>query len=307
VSFTLRAPRDQDLDALVALVRASEAENGDGATTSPDDILNEWGFPRFDRDRHQRVVEADGRLIAWVDLWVREGEAHAGGWVRTEHRGRGIGTALIDWSIEAARVEPDVLQMFTGSNIRREDAIALIEGYGGFEYARSFFQMIHRSPGDASAPDWPEGVALARLDGEELARASVEAHDGSFIDHWNYHPVPIEDYVHWLRHPDTDPDMWFIARADDGAVAGFCLCFVERAAETGRRIGWVAQLGTTRPFRRIGLGRALLRHGLRVLAERGVDEVRLGVDAENLSGALGFYTRAGFEVMRESRVYRLKL
>ena len=44
------------------------------------------------------------------------------------------------------------------------------------------------------------------------------------------------------------------------------------------------------------LAAALVARSLLVLRERGMDSAILGVDAENPTGALGVYERAGFEV-----------
>ena len=51
-----------------------------------------------------------------------------------------------------------------------------------------------------------------------------------------------------------------------------------------------------RPWRRRGLGLALLLHSFRDFAARGATRVGLGVDAENTTGAVGLYERAGMHV-----------
>ena len=58
-------------------------------------------------------------------------------------------------------------------------------------------------------------------------------------------------------------------------------------------------------FRGIGLGRALLRHGLLELAARGAIDVGLGVDSKNPSGAVGLYERNGFEHTTSLRVFSI--
>lgn len=57
-------------------------------------------------------------------------------------------------------------------------------------------------------------------------------------------------------------------------------------------------LGTRRGYRRRGLGRAMLLAGLRVLEQAGMDDAKLGVDAENPSGALRLYESVGFGRIR---------
>lgn len=65
-------------------------------------------------------------------------------------------------------------------------------------------------------------------------------------------------------------------------------------------VGWVSILGVRPPWRGRGLGLALLRHAFR---EIGRPTVRLGVDAENVSGAVRLYERAGMRVERRFDTY----
>ena len=51
-------------------------------------------------------------------------------------------------------------------------------------------------------------------------------------------------------------------------------------------------------YRQRGLGGALLRRGFQELFDRGLRRAGLGVDAENPTGALGLYERAGMHRVR---------
>ena len=55
-----------------------------------------------------------------------------------------------------------------------------------------------------------------------------------------------------------------------------------------------------RPWRRRGLGEALLRESFLRFAERGKRAAGLGVDAENTTGAVALYERVGMHVVRRS-------
>jgi ribosomal protein S18 acetylase RimI-like enzyme len=58
-----------------------------------------------------------------------------------------------------------------------------------------------------------------------------------------------------------------------------------------------------RPWRRRGLAAALVGRSLALLRDRGMTSAWLGVDADNPTGALGVYERAGFEVHLRSSAY----
>jgi len=64
-------------------------------------------------------------------------------------------------------------------------------------------------------------------------------------------------------------------------------------------------LGVLPAYRRRGLGRSLLLHSLHRLQTAAVTTVKLGVDADNLSGAVKLYTSVGFQRDRTT-LYWLK-
>ena len=53
-----------------------------------------------------------------------------------------------------------------------------------------------------------------------------------------------------------------------------------------------------RPWRKRGIGLALLRHSFNEFYRRGKRKVGLGVDAQNLTGALRLYEGAGMHIHR---------
>ena len=55
-----------------------------------------------------------------------------------------------------------------------------------------------------------------------------------------------------------------------------------------------------RPWRRQGLGEALLLHSFRAFRERGFTRGTLGVDASSPTGATRLYERAGMTIYRDT-------
>ena len=64
-------------------------------------------------------------------------------------------------------------------------------------------------------------------------------------------------------------------------------------------------VGVRRPWRKRGLGLALLRHAFAEYHRHGVRKVGLSVDAESSTGAPRLYGRAGMRV-KESYIIHLK-
>jgi ribosomal protein S18 acetylase RimI-like enzyme len=88
-------------------------------------------------------------------------------------------------------------------------------------------------------------------------------------------------------------------------VAGYSLNYPQRAGDPG--YGSVGTLGVRRPWRRNGLGEALLRRSFAALHARGQRKVRLSVDAENPTGATRLYERVGMRVLRQSNTWEREL
>ena len=245
------------------------------------------------------VIALGGALLA--QEIVDAGELQHG--VALEREGFRTNTKLAAL-VDSSAVD-GVVEFRTGAGAERADAIDLIEGWGGFEHIRSWFRMVHNSPGNIAEPEFPPGIEVRTLEGDELIDTWCAAYDGSFIDHFNFHPVPREDVAYWVNEdPDFDPSLVLFA-FDGDTLAGYCNDELIKGGTILR--GELGPIGTMRSHRGIGLGRALLRLGTRELAARGCEEVSLGVDSENPNGAVRLYASNGYEQTHEGRSYRLKL
>ena len=71
--------------------------------------------------------------------------------------------------------------------------------------------------------------------------------------------------------------------------------------------GWVGSLGVRRPWRKRGLGEALLLHSFAEFYKRGTKTIGLGVDAQNPTGATRLYQKAGMHVASEAVIYEKEL
>jgi mycothiol synthase len=169
----------------------------------------------------------------------------------------------------------------------------------GYRRARHSFHMRIDLDGDQSEPEWPDGVSVrAMREGEE--RRVYEAQMASFADTWMFAPDPYDSWLHWMvEEPSFDRSLWFVAE-QDGELAGIIL---SRAPENEPGLGWVRILGVVPEYRQRGLGQALLQHTFAEFARRGFTAVGLGVDAENPTGAVRVYERAGMRVERTNLVF----
>ena len=159
-------------------------------------------------------------------------------------------------------------------------------------------------------PNWPEGIRIRTFADYNHLETILKAVDEIFEDHWG-HVDHADDNERLIRYrhqiendPDFDPSLWILAM-DGEEIAGVSLC--EAKLGTDRETGMVEPLGVRRPWRRQGLGLALLQHTFGEFQKRGYKRVALGVDTQNLSGATRLYEKAGMQVAREFVVYEKEL
>jgi len=166
----------------------------------------------------------------------------------------------------------------------------------GFRLVRHSLRMLIDLDGEVAEPSWPEGIVVRAFEPGLDDEAVYAAHLESFADHWEFTTIPYDEWRHWMFRPPFDPSIWFLA-CDGDEMAGLCLC---RPEETGEPdMGWVSVLGVRPRWRRRGLALALLRHAFAEFHRRGKAKLGLGVDAENTTGAVRLYERAGMRIVRQ--------
>ena len=166
------------------------------------------------------------------------------------------------------------------------------------------FQMVRdlsEPIADAALPDGLEIRPVDPADHRRIWDADTEA----FRDHWNTGERTESDYESWFATPELDTGLWRVAW-DGDEVAGSVMSFIWASENEalGLSRGWLEHVSVRRPWRNRGLASALIADSLRALREAGLAEAALGVDAENLSGALRVYEALGFRRSRTGVSYR---
>lgn len=311
--YLMRPATLDDVEAAVAMFNACSRHLIGVDEFTVADYRREWTAPGLNLDTDVRVVVAPGGQIAgcmevW-DLWAPHVRVNVWQRVHPDHEGRGIGAALMRWAESRAHQAidqaPDGARVSMSAHLLDADAAAQdVFRAAGFQSIRYSWRMHIDLDAPPPLPDWPEGIALRTLRVGQDERAVVQAVRDAFRDHWGYIERPFEDEFNvWQHHmfdsDDFDSTLCFLA-VDGDQIAGVSLC--RPKADDDPEMGWVGTLGVRRPWRRKGLGLALLRHSFGEFYRRGKRRAGLGVDAQNLTGATRLYEKAG---MRVAHVYRL--
>jgi mycothiol synthase len=262
--------------------------------TDPEEIRSWFRNPAFDIARDFRVLERGGAVVGYADVH-REEDRLSVDWAA---RDPVSSSALLDWADERAREEAvDRVRAWVWQSTAPE---ADVLRRRGFDPVRSSFEMHVELPEVPLEPAWPGGVIVRTVhEGEQPLVHELLGE--AFADGNDFRPTPYEEWRGWALDPMRfDRDFWFLALADDEAVA-VAVCEPERIGEPG--LGWVESLAVRRPWRRRGLGRALLLHAFRAFHARGSTAAGLSVDAENPTGALGLYESVGMRAVQTRVIY----
>ena len=273
-----------DAAAVTEVVAALESSLYGQSAFSQADLESEW--LELDLERDVRVVRDGDRVVGYGVVRERGERWLVEGYVHLDALGRGIGK-LIATGLEedaarggARRIHNAVLEADSAAGRLLESL-----GYGAVRVFREMRIELDTPP---PAPEWPYGLRVVRFDPERDALEFHAAHQEAFADHWGYTP---RDFELWsklnLAGERFDPTLWCVVRSGDEIAAG-TIC-------TGDTYGggFVQALFTRRPWRKQGLGAALLLDSFGRFWERGEHSVGLGVDAANDTGAFRLYERAG--------------
>lgn len=317
--YQMRPATQQDIPSLLTLFNQYWKALTGMIKFTLEDFNSIFSAPGFDMGSSAQIVsDAQGEDVAAVLVMdLGDPPIHPGvyGCVRDGWEGQGIGSYLIQWAEERAGQAVDRcpegarVSMYLQAAPSHERTIRLFEKMEMNPVRYSWF-MLRNMEESPPKPSWPAGIQVrTQTDLDNLERI-LRATDDAFMDHWGYvDRSGDEERIRRFRHSietdeDHDPSLWFLAMAGD-EIAGVALCASRMGAD--REIGMVNTLGVRRPWRRQGLGQALLYHAFSEFFARGYRRVGLGVDTQNLSGATRLYKRVGMQVDRELVVYEKEL
>lgn len=304
-----------DIDDIVALCRAMDPFDNPHRVTSRDEIADQFDHAWIDMAADSLLaIAADGTLVAYAMVVLSPSRdvsvySYVFGGVHPARRERGIGRALLAWSLE--RSEQQLASVETGApassrayvDERNPGAARLLERFG-FAVAR-YFTIMER---DLSAPvdeiDVPDGVRLEAYH-PDVAERTREARNDSFRDHWGSLETVPTMWAQFVGGSHFRDDLSVVAIDDDGRVVGFTLAEVDEDSWSaqGFTSAYIALVGTVRDWRGRRLAPALLATALRRIQAAGLERATLEVDTASPTGALGLYERQGFVATTRDLAY----
>ena len=215
--------------------------------------------------------------------------------IHPDHRREGLGLALV----RALTAEAGGHEVRVWAHGDLPAARASLTA-AGFDRVRALWQMRRSLAGLPDQPRFPPGIMLRTFrpgrDEDEwlgLNRRAFAGHPEQGA--WTRRDLELRE-----REPWFDPAGFFIAERN-GAMAGFHWTKVPGPAEGS--LGEVYVVGVDPGEQGTGLGRALTVAGLQYLQGRGLAEVMLYADEDNVP-AIRLYEALGFIHWRTDAMYR---
>jgi mycothiol synthase len=295
VDDVARLPAD-DVPAVLRLLRAATTADGVRPVSEETELRLQHGGPPGGRDLLARA--ADGALAGYARLELGEdgaGDAEAELVVDPGHRRAGVGAALLTRLEELAGERP--LRMWAHGDLPGATALASARGY---TRVRVLLQMRRDLAGvdPDPRPPLPEGVHVEPFRPGRDEDAWLRVNARAFATHPEQGRWTPEDLRLREQEPWFDPRGFLLAWRGDpdggGTLLGSHWTKVHPPGDVGAEpVGEVYVLGIDPDAQGMRLGRALTDLGLAHLRGRGLAQVLLYVEEDNVA-AVALYERSGF-------------
>ncbi|MFC2078018.1 GNAT family N-acetyltransferase [Candidatus Bipolaricaulota bacterium] len=310
---------ESDYEPMLAVIEASKAVDQDEWSQTLDDIVRNYRYLRnCDPFTDMIFAEVEGQVAGYGRTWWEDEKKGDRVYnlftnMAPDWRGVGIRRAMLRWletrACEVSDGNPtdgaELLQSWASEN--EHDAKGLLESEG-YEIVRWEYEMV-RSLADTIQPaPLPEGIEVRPVtdaDADTIFAAAAEA----FADHWGVTSwFDADSLKEWREGPTWNPALWKIAW-DGDQVVGTVLNFVDEKenAEYERRRGYTEAICVLKPWRGLGVAKALITESMKMHKEMGMTETAHGVDTQNPTGALQLYEGLGYRPRKTHFTFRKPL
>ena len=301
-----------DLRAMQSIVSAAWAGPARPLVQCTVGDLEWWlagGGPDVDWSSRIRIWSIGGDPVGWgwltppvsLDWFVRPGLA-AGEETAIRHE-------IFAWHVERARAvasstparepsnrgestaDPVLLEVWVADGWP-ESAVLFEHGWTPTDVVLT--QYVQSLDIELDPPRVPDGYVLRSLRGPEDIPARVEVHRAAFAPS----KMTAEKYAILIGQDHYAFDRDIVLEAPDGSFAAFAMCWADPVGS----IGEFEPVGTHPDHQRRGLGRVIMRHGLRLMRSAGLrDALVFSLRSNAASEAL--YRSAGFHEVALHRRY----
>ena len=227
--------------------------------------------------------------------------------VRPELEGSEVDEGLLDHAISwLSSSGAKAVQAAPRDNMRARVALYRSKG---FEHVRTYSTMRLRPEDIPSTAKPSEEIELKVADplkNEEELKIINALYNEAYADHFDFRPETLDETRAWLEGEGYE-DRTVIAWLGERPVGYVVATISDKPPGDRPKRGFISSIGVLKPYRRRRIGTALMLKAVEWLISKGAELIELGVDDENPSGALAFYTSLGFRPVYKTLTFLKEL
>jgi GNAT superfamily N-acetyltransferase len=243
------------------------------------------------------AIRANTRL--WFDdnqsvAWAYVDEFNNLWWELDQGYEESLGSEVIEWGEACLRkiiAKEESTALDTNCRQDYTARIAFLKQHG-FQQTENINVVMARDLSQPiPEPKLPPGFVIRSLMGTQEAEAVAALHRLAFGTDY----MTAENRLAIMTTSEYDPSLDLIVLAPDGTLAANCICSINERERTGS----TDPVMTHPRYQGMGLARALLLTGSRLLQERGMLSAHLGTSGDNLAMQKAAES-AGFQVAHKT-------
>lgn len=292
--YSVRPTIQTDIDAVHTLITNQNTFDYGSAIKTFDDLKRSWDSLNLEEDTC--LAYSEGKLAGYGELLNNDSP-----FIYLENRNNvdlafQLLTILED---KAAKRRKDKVELFTQISEKNNTLLQLFAS-NGYKSNLSFL-IMELIMGDAPPPpQWVDEFAVRTFVKDQDEQITYRTDEEAAQDKGYHTPLSYEDWVKrmGMDRETFDPSLWFLAFQKNEPV-GVALNLYKKETNTG----WVDHLSVRQPWRRKGIGKALLLHSFGEFYRRGIRRLKLSVDSKSLTNAPHLYESVGMNTVQQYHIY----
>lgn len=226
------------------------------------------------------IVHANTRLWFEVDqpvAWAYVDLFNNLRWEIDQKHEAVLGKEIVAWGESCIRRTYAGKELPTLDASCREDyseRITFLKSHGFRQTGDTTIHFMRPLSEPIPAPALPPGFIIRPILGNQEAEAVAAMHRAAFGTEY----MTTESRLAIMSTKEYDPSLDLLVVTSDGKIAANCICSVNEKEKRGS----TDPISVHPDFQRMGLARALLLQGLRLVHERGMTSAHLGTGGTNI-------------------------
>jgi GNAT superfamily N-acetyltransferase len=263
--------REKDFQAIIDLtasVRPVQYRND-----YPGQVDLEEAFATVIVPKNTRLWFDEGHLAAWAYV---DGYNNLIWELNPQYAGQ-LGAEIMEWGEECVRRNLSSVEkgaLYANCRDSYTDRISFLKEHGFDQLKDTTIALTRLLSNAIPDPQLPTGFSIRPILGRQEAEAVAAMHRAAFGTEY----MTTENRLIIMSTSGYDPSLDLVVIAPDGSIAANCIC----SANLQEKTGFTDPVCAHPRFQGMGLVRALLVTGLRLLKERGMTHARLGTSGDNI-------------------------